>query len=249
MRALTDANGNVIQACQSDAFGNPTQTQGGISQPFQYTGQQRDAESGLYYLRARMYDPTSERFVSRDPLFGFAPVPLTLNRFGYAANNPTTRIDPSGFSSNRVTTSGSTDNPCFTSASGQLGGNVISAACLNTSFGMQGFALVRTPSGDIEVVPFVVFAKPPQGGGGSGRTTEDGVPVGRLKKLSQTLLDWLGGENYTGPIKKAVGKSRVNLVYDPDTGRAYTVPTQKGAAGAPQWVDTLPEGWQDHVGR
>jgi RHS repeat-associated protein len=34
------------------------------------TGEQRDPASGLYYLRARYYDPETGRFLSRDPLEG-----------------------------------------------------------------------------------------------------------------------------------------------------------------------------------
>ncbi len=69
VRAITDANGNLIQTYQTDEFGVPTSSQGTSSQPFQYTGQQVDP-SGLVHLRARMYDPSTGRFLSRDPLLG-----------------------------------------------------------------------------------------------------------------------------------------------------------------------------------
>jgi RHS repeat-associated protein len=67
VRAITDANGNVIETYQTDEFGILTQSQGSSEQPRQYTGQQRDGESGLYYLRARMYDPSIGRFATKDP--------------------------------------------------------------------------------------------------------------------------------------------------------------------------------------
>jgi RHS repeat-associated protein len=35
---------------------------------FLFSGEQRDVESGLYYLRARYYDPAIGRFLSQDPL-------------------------------------------------------------------------------------------------------------------------------------------------------------------------------------
>ena len=78
VRAITDANGNVIATYQTEEFGIPTQTQGTSTQPFQYTGQQRDAESGLYYLRARMYDPSIARFLSRDSVFEAITNPLGI---------------------------------------------------------------------------------------------------------------------------------------------------------------------------
>ena len=64
MRAITDNNGSVTETYQTDAFGVPTQVQGTSAQPFQFTGQQQD-DNGLIYLRARYYDPTSGRFLSR----------------------------------------------------------------------------------------------------------------------------------------------------------------------------------------
>jgi|GEM_PF-959907 len=96
VRAITDGSGTVLATYKTDAFGVPLKTTGNSSQPFQYTGQQRDAESGLYDLRARMYDPAIGRFLSRDPTFGAITNPLSLNRFTYALDNPVGNEDPSG---------------------------------------------------------------------------------------------------------------------------------------------------------
>ena len=57
---------------------------------YRYTGQEYDAETGLYNYRARVYDPDLARFYSTDParqLFG----PYT-----YVGNNPVKFIDPDG---------------------------------------------------------------------------------------------------------------------------------------------------------
>ncbi len=43
-------------------------TLSGPSTNWQFTGEQRDADSSLYYLRARYYDPATGRFLSRDPI-------------------------------------------------------------------------------------------------------------------------------------------------------------------------------------
>src|SRR6185312_12810456 len=86
-----------IAAYTTDEFGVPTQAQGSSTQPSQYTGQQRDAEDGLYDLRARKYDPSIGRFFSRDPLSEVLSSPLTLNRYSYVLNNPLTHGDPDGF--------------------------------------------------------------------------------------------------------------------------------------------------------
>ena len=54
-----------------------------------FTGEQRDADSGLYYLRARYYDPSIGRFLSQDPLPGG-------NLYAYVGSNPVNRMDPTG---------------------------------------------------------------------------------------------------------------------------------------------------------
>jgi RHS repeat-associated protein len=71
VRALTDASGTLMQTYQTDAYGVPTQTQGTSTQPFGFTGEQRDAETGFVHLPARMYDPHTARFPSvlSDPVF------------------------------------------------------------------------------------------------------------------------------------------------------------------------------------
>ncbi|MFN8521629.1 MAG: RHS repeat-associated core domain-containing protein [Chloroflexota bacterium] len=107
VRAQTDSSGAIVQTYQTDEFGNPTLSDGTRSQPFGFTGEQRDSATGLIYLRARMYDPMVGRFVQRDPVRGYRSNPLTLNRFAYVLNNPCSRSDPSGLdSSSRATRCG-----------------------------------------------------------------------------------------------------------------------------------------------
>ena len=54
VRAITDATGSVVQTYQTDEFGVPLAagTRGTKTQPFGYTGERRDAETGFLYLRA-----------------------------------------------------------------------------------------------------------------------------------------------------------------------------------------------------
>ncbi|NIN67647.1 MAG: hypothetical protein GTO63_23685, partial [Anaerolineae bacterium] len=61
-----------------------------------FTGEQRDWETGLYYLRARYYDPEIGRFLAQDPLRGSQLHPQTQNRYPYVGNNPTNWLDPTG---------------------------------------------------------------------------------------------------------------------------------------------------------
>ena len=60
------------------------------------SGEQYDQDLGLYYLRARYYNPATGRFMSRDPENGKAKDPKTLHKYLYASGDPVNRIDPSG---------------------------------------------------------------------------------------------------------------------------------------------------------
>ena len=98
VRALADASGNVTDQYAYDAFGSVQNRQGTTVNPYQYTGQQFDALTGLYSLRARYYQPTLGRFLSRDTIEINPIHPNDLNRYGYTANNPINAFDPSGHS-------------------------------------------------------------------------------------------------------------------------------------------------------
>ena len=60
-----------------------------------------DAATGLDWMATRAYDPTTGRFISRDPL-GRAPLSLADNPYVYAGNNPLSNIDPSGQATNQM---------------------------------------------------------------------------------------------------------------------------------------------------
>lgn len=90
-----DANGNVVEQNQGDAFGQ-LDASTGLKQSHLYTGEYWDQDSQLLYLRARWYDPRIGRFVSADPFEGVLSNPRSLNRYSYASNNPIQATDRSG---------------------------------------------------------------------------------------------------------------------------------------------------------
>jgi RHS repeat-associated protein len=59
-------------------------------------GEQYDPDLGLYYLRARYYNPATGRFLSRDPEDGEYPTPATLHKYLYAGGDPINIKDPTG---------------------------------------------------------------------------------------------------------------------------------------------------------
>lgn len=74
----------------TDSPGTPVNTS------YKYTGQERDASTGLMYYEARYYDPRLGRFISPDSIVSTLSVPQDLNRYAYARNNPMLYTDPSG---------------------------------------------------------------------------------------------------------------------------------------------------------
>ncbi|MFA5528796.1 MAG: RHS repeat-associated core domain-containing protein [Peptostreptococcales bacterium] len=67
-----------------------------IDNPFRYAGEYLDEETGNYYLRARYYDPTIQRFISEDSYKGQISNPASLNVYSYCYNNPIKYVDSSG---------------------------------------------------------------------------------------------------------------------------------------------------------
>jgi RHS repeat-associated protein len=90
-RALTNASGVTQATYQYDPYGNLITSSGSVTNPFMYSGQYKDGESGLYYLRARYFDPTTAQFQTVDPA-----VASTRSPYGYVAGNPLNATDPSG---------------------------------------------------------------------------------------------------------------------------------------------------------
>jgi RHS repeat-associated protein len=83
-----DIRGNVHNNYEYDIFGNPVLTIENYSNSIRYAGEFLDIETGLYYLRARYYNPYTGRFISEDSYWGETDNPLSLNLYTYCANDP-----------------------------------------------------------------------------------------------------------------------------------------------------------------
>ena len=95
VRGLTGLAGTSLGTADYDAFG-AVRASTGQSSVFGYTGEQTDPETGFSYLRVRLYNPASGRFLSRDSVSPNAPGTQGYNPYAYVANNPSTWTDPSG---------------------------------------------------------------------------------------------------------------------------------------------------------
>ena len=105
--SLLDSQGFVVVRYEYDAWGvckvydtNDnviTQHDSVDANPFRYRGYYYDVDTGLYYLPARYYDPTTGRFISADDIEYADPETINgLNLYAYCGNNPVMNIDPTG---------------------------------------------------------------------------------------------------------------------------------------------------------
>jgi len=99
-RQLSDADGSIVDTYDYDAFGNLVESSGTTENAYRYTGEQVDANTGFYYLRARYYDPERGRFLTQDPFPGIASDPSTLHKYLYTGSDPVNYRDPSGLMAN-----------------------------------------------------------------------------------------------------------------------------------------------------
>jgi len=91
--SLSNGTGSLVQTYGYDSFGKQISSSGSLTNPFQYTAREFDAETSLYFYRARYYDQTLGRFLSEDPI-GFSND--TYNLYNYVSGDPVDFNDPSG---------------------------------------------------------------------------------------------------------------------------------------------------------
>ena len=90
---LSDPSGALLATYTFDSFGSLTASTGSSNNSLRYSGRQFDLDTGLYYYRARYYQPSAGRFVSEDPL-GFSGDDVDF--YSYVGNAPIDFVDPFG---------------------------------------------------------------------------------------------------------------------------------------------------------
>jgi RHS repeat-associated protein len=89
-RLLTGSTGTVTGKCTYSAYGTPT-CEGSSTTPLGFDGEYTSSDTGLVYMRARVYDPATAQFLSVDPL-----EKLTRAPYNFAEDNPLNESDPTG---------------------------------------------------------------------------------------------------------------------------------------------------------
>ena len=93
---MLDANGDLRESYGYDEFGQDLYGNQGKTQPFGYTGYQKDQVAGTYYAQAREYRSELARFAGVDVVIGNIFIPQTQNQYNYCLIQPFRYIDPTG---------------------------------------------------------------------------------------------------------------------------------------------------------
>ena len=182
--ALSNTSGDITDQYLYDAFGNINRRTGNTPNPFQYVGQlgiQND-ETGLFYMRARYYNPESGKFISRDPI-GLVG---GLNGYLYGNQNPISQIDPSGLTGY---------NYCPANSTGGLTGEEALGITEGSLWGFEQLATLgswKDVSLKTNLLPFEIGLKPAtnvagnlrgQRIPGTGDLLKLGVDAGKVSRL------------------------------------------------------------------
>lgn len=109
---LTNGTGSIVERYRYGAYGGAivlapdgvTELEESvIDNPYRFTGRRFDSETGIYYYRARFYDPERGRFLQRDPK-GYVD---GMGLYEYVRSNPINYVDPRG----TITKSGTAGSP------------------------------------------------------------------------------------------------------------------------------------------
>jgi RHS repeat-associated protein len=138
--ALTSYSGGVVGKYSYDEFGKLNTCSCVTGNPYQYVGKfgVAAAPEGLLYMRARYYDTSTGRFLTRDPVTGSFDKPISLHDYLYASANPLMNIDPAG----------TVEMPSPPNFSWEMGGYIDYAGSRNFT------------SGSVSIISFA-FPKPP----------------------------------------------------------------------------------------
>jgi RHS repeat-associated protein len=90
---LVGSAGTIATSYTYEPFGATTVSGASNGNVYEFTGRENDDTAGLYYYRARYYNPGDQRFMAQDPTGFRGDSP---NLYGYVIDDPTNAVDPTG---------------------------------------------------------------------------------------------------------------------------------------------------------
>mgnify|MGYP001619559222 CR=1 FL=1 len=108
VNAIADATGAIVESYKYDAWGKVLEVRDSSGLPLAtphsplgnrilWQGREYSWATGLYYFRARWYDPVTGRWLSNDPI----GISGGLNQYVFCGNNPVNARDPLGLREDR----------------------------------------------------------------------------------------------------------------------------------------------------
>ncbi|GLC31550.1 DNRLRE domain-containing protein [Clostridium omnivorum] len=146
---IINPDGKLVKGYSYDEFGG-TEERGDKSfkNSVKFTGAVNDSSTGLYYMNARFYNPSTARFLTQDSYTGNPYEPRTQHLYSYCANDPINYTDPTGhMMRSDAEDGGSTPDPLQTYLNNRVklgGSSVLSPATrkawngLNDTFKYEG---------------------------------------------------------------------------------------------------------------
>ncbi|MFD0668894.1 RHS repeat-associated core domain-containing protein [Ramlibacter sp. MAHUQ-53] len=212
---LTDALNSVIAELRAEAgagLGNTyayspygeTAVRGNhdAGNPVQYTGRENDG-TGVYYYRARYYDPVIGRFVQSDPI-GLAG---GINTYEYVGGSPTSRTDPMGLRCN--------GSGCWTTPA---------ESALAMTGNYAAYYQAACAGGD----SYACFAGHVAANDNFAGALANGRLEGALDKLEMQKSVCLSREKVMNDIRQQLAKAYANML--PQSQSAAAFPTADGVA-------------------
>jgi len=225
--ALTDSSGSLVEAYRYDVYGRADGVSS-VGNPYFFTGRQYDAETGLYYYRARYYSPVLGRFLQTDPV-GYID---SMGLYMYCGNNPVNCSDPLGNLYVRRRISSIYDEPFVIIKTED---NQVHPYKVSSRFDLISVLKHRTsPTNKISEIKIVGHGVEGWLGLGDSLLTGDSSSIGllSLRAIIETTFtndaeiylqfceSAIGSDSVAGAFKKILPKSEV-WGY---TGKAYPIP-------------------------